>query len=147
MHRIVGIVVSAATAVAVVGCGGSSVPPGGATHSATTTAVARYATARTQDATAQEQARTAETAAETLATDANGSYASLTSAALIGMEPTLSTTSGGPRLTAARGTATGYTLTTASVTGDTFTITRHPSGRLALTCTGTTTTACNSGTW
>ncbi len=48
---------------------------------------------KANDSQAKEMARTAQTAAETYATDHNGSYSGLSSAALVAIEPTLSDTS------------------------------------------------------
>jgi type IV pilus assembly protein PilA len=103
------------------------------------------------DASAKELARTAQTAAETMATDNNGSYATVTTTTLNGIEPTIPTAVStstaylsGP---ASGSTATTYSVTaTAEPDGNTFTITRNADGTTARTCTGTT-GGCVSGSW
>jgi type IV pilus assembly protein PilA len=89
------------------------------------------------DAAAKSQARTAQTAAETLATDNNGSYATVTTATLQGVEPTLTDTTGASLLPATgnTGTATGYTVTSTSKSGTTFSITRGTTGAITRSCT------------
>src|SRR5262249_16484163 len=69
------------------------------------------------DAAAKSMARTAQTAAETLATDNNGSYASVSVATLQGVESTLNDTSGAT-LTAASGDASTFTVTATSKSPD-----------------------------
>jgi type IV pilus assembly protein PilA len=85
------------------------------------------------DAAAKSQARTAETSAETLATDNNGSYATVTTTTLQGIEPTLTDTTGAS-LTAATGTTSGYTVTSTSKSGTTFSITRGIGGSITRSC-------------
>jgi type IV pilus assembly protein PilA len=105
------------------------------------------------DAQAKELVRTAQTTAETMATDDNGSYASITGpAALKTYEPTIATGTGTPTkeawITAAVGTATGYTLTATSTSGDTFTIKREPSGEIVRTCSQVTgSKGCPTSSW
>jgi type IV pilus assembly protein PilA len=87
------------------------------------------------DAQAKAQARTAQTAAETLATDNNGSFASVTVTALQGVEPTLNDTTGAT-LTAASGTASTYSVTSTSSDTNTYTIARAADGTVTRSCTG-----------
>ncbi len=90
---------------------------------------------KANDAQAKSQARTAQTAAETLATDNNGSYASVTVANLKSVEPTLNDTSGSTLSgAAATGGGTGYSVVSTSSDGNTFTITRDSSGNVSRTC-------------
>jgi type IV pilus assembly protein PilA len=91
----------------------------------------------------------AQTAAETMATDNNGSYALVTVAALQGVEPTLKDTSGAS-LTAASGTADTYSVTSTSSNKNTFTIARAADGSVSRTCTAGTSPnsgGCNGGVW
>jgi type IV pilus assembly protein PilA len=108
---------------------------------------------KASDAAAKELARTAQTASETLATDNNGSYTTISPTTLQNIEKTIvisSTNSGTAFLSAASGTATGYTVTaTAEPTGDTFTIT-NASGVVTRTCAAANTAntgGCVAGTW
>jgi len=89
------------------------------------------------DAQAKELVRTAQTSAETLATDNNGSYAGVSAAELKKYEPSLITTVTEKEayLSAASGTATTYTLTAKSSSGDTFTIEREAEGSIKRSCT------------
>src|ERR1700756_2273462 len=67
---------------------------------------------KASDASAKELARTAQTASETLATDNNGDYSTVTPTSLQGIEKTIvisSSNAGTAFLSAASGTATGYT--------------------------------------
>ena len=100
--------------------------------------------------------RTAWLAAEAAALD-NG-YAAISKKLLQTYEPTISTAKGdGPWVSAASGTATGYTVTvTSAISGNKFTITRAADGTVTRTCTVPTKTSppagCNnvknkSGTW
>jgi type IV pilus assembly protein PilA len=102
---------------------------------------------KANDASAKELARTAQTTAETVATDHNGSYTTVTPTTLNAAEASIPIVAGNNAwLSAAVGTATGYTVTTTSVpTGNTFTIT-NTAGVIARTCTGTT-GGCVGGTW
>jgi type IV pilus assembly protein PilA len=88
------------------------------------------------DAGAKEQARTAETAAETLSTDNNGSYATISVAALQVIEPTLKEASQAS-LTVAEKKAEGkgYLVTSKATTGATFSIERLETGEVKRTCT------------
>ncbi len=77
------------------------------------------------DAQAKAAARTAQTAIETYATEHGGSYTEATPAILKGIEPTL-VDSGTKNnvITVSNLSGTGYTVTSESGTGTTFSITR-----------------------
>ena len=95
---------------------------------------------KANDAQAKELARTAETTAETVATDNNGSYATISApSVLAGIEPTIPTSAsaanGGAYLSAATGTANSYTVTATSSDLNTFTITRNTDGTVVRSCT------------
>ena len=86
---------------------------------------------KAQDAEAKSSVRTAASAAETVATENGGSYATVTPAALVAIEPTLSNANG----LAASGTATTYTVTVNSPPSNrTFTISRAGTGAITRTC-------------
>ncbi|HWW91280.1 MAG TPA: prepilin-type N-terminal cleavage/methylation domain-containing protein [Solirubrobacteraceae bacterium] len=93
---------------------------------------------KANDASAKELARTAQTTAETIATDNAGSYVSIAGPAnLSAVEPSIPIVAGGNNayISAAVGTATGYTVTaTAATTEDTFTI-KNEGGVVTRTCT------------
>jgi type IV pilus assembly protein PilA len=98
------------------------------------------------DAAAKSQARTAETAAETLATDNNGSYATLAALAnLTAIEPTLSDTTGATLSVPTAGTATTYTVVSTSKSGNAFTIVRNAGGTITRSCTTAGSGACPTG--
>jgi type IV pilus assembly protein PilA len=117
---------------------------------------------KASDSQAKELARTAQTTAETVATDNNGSYTTITApSSLSAAEPSIQTSATGNNaayLSAATGTATGYTVTTTSQpTQDTFTVT-NTGGVISRTCNvpagnttsgGCKTTSGNTGagTW
>ena len=104
---------------------------------------------KASDAGAKTMARTAETTAETLATDNGGSYASVTTASLQGVEPTLNDTSGAS-LTSATGTSNTYTVVATSKSPDvnTFTITRNSDGSITRACsTGGKGGCLTGGSW
>jgi type IV pilus assembly protein PilA len=104
------------------------------------------------DASAKELARTAQTTAETIATDNNGSYETVTPAALAAVEKSIPTKSenNNAYISAASGTGTGYEVTaTAATTGDTFTI-KNAEGVVTRTCVAKSKTnlgGCPNGTW
>jgi type IV pilus assembly protein PilA len=103
---------------------------------------------KANDAAAKSLVRTAATAAETLATQSNGSYASVGTTSLNSIEPainiTTSTTSA--YLSSASGTATGYTLVaTDPVTSDAFTYS-NTSGTVSRTCSGSG-SGCVGNSW
>lgn len=103
---------------------------------------------KANDASAKALVRTAATAAETLATQANGSYAGVGTAALNSIEPAINVTSNTSTayLSAASGTGNSYTLTaTDPVTTDTFTIT-NSAGTVTRACGGTG-GGCVGGSW
>ncbi len=107
---------------------------------------------KANDSQAKEMARTAQTAAETYATDHNGSYSGLSSAALVAIEPTLSDTSGATFSSATPdGTNSGYTVVANSSDSNSFSITRSDSGSVSRTCTpttsGSTSGGCVGGSW
>ncbi|HUO75063.1 MAG TPA: prepilin-type N-terminal cleavage/methylation domain-containing protein [Solirubrobacteraceae bacterium] len=110
---------------------------------------------KASDAAAKEMARTAQTAAETFATDHNGSYASMTAAALNTIEPTIQTAAGNGNAylsnVTVTGGGTGYSVTATAVSTNTYTIARSATGTTTRTCTPTTTGAssggCVGGTW
>jgi type IV pilus assembly protein PilA len=105
------------------------------------------------DASAKELARTSQTAAETFSTDHNGSYTGMDAAALQTVEPTIQIAAGGNNayLSGVTATASGYSVTATSTSGNTYTITRNTDGSTARTCTPTTTSAasggCVGGSW
>ena len=103
------------------------------------------------DAAAKELAHTAQIAAESFATDNNGSYVGLTPAGLNSYESTIQVGPGNNNayIDAATGvpvaTANGYEVTATSTNGDTFSITRAPTGGITRACTtagGNTVTGC-----
>jgi hypothetical protein len=93
------------------------------------------------DAAAKELAHTAQVAIETYATDKNGSYAGATPKLLRQYESTIQIVPGDGNafVSAVRVLAggRGYVVTATSVGGDTFSITREPSGAIARSCTTT----------
>jgi type IV pilus assembly protein PilA len=113
------------------------------------------------DAAAKELAHTAQVAIETLATDSNGSYAAANgnTQALVNYEATIQTTSNNNAnayLSAVTATGNSYVVTTTSVSGDSFSITRSGTGALSRQCTGPGGSAvpagsvvggCAGGTW
>jgi type IV pilus assembly protein PilA len=104
------------------------------------------------DAQAKELARTAQTTAETIATDNNGSYVKVgTAKELKNYEPSIVEGSGTPTkeawITSATGTATGYSVTATSTSGDTFTIT-NTGGAITRTCTQVSgSKGCPTNSW
>ena len=108
---------------------------------------------KANDASAKELARTAQTTMETVATDNNGSYASVTAPAnLSAIEKSINTANNGQAyLSTATGSAGGYTVAaTAAVTGDAFTII-NANGVITRTCStgagGGSPGGCAAGTW
>jgi type IV pilus assembly protein PilA len=111
---------------------------------------------KASDASAKSVARTAQTAAETVATDNNGSYASIGAvpaagvAVLKAVEVAINTgVNDDARLTAAVGAADSYSVTATSVpTNSTFTIARDNTGAITRTCLPVSTGGCPAdGTW
>ena len=88
------------------------------------------------DAQAKELARTAQTTAETISTDNNGSYAKVEPKELKAYEPSIMTgvTEKEAYLSAASGTATTFSVTAKSSSGDTFTVERNAEGEIKRTC-------------
>ena len=94
---------------------------------------------KANDASAKELARTAQTTMETIATDNNGSYASVTVPAnLHAVEASIPTeeVNGAAWLSAAEGTGNTWTVTAkaGAASGNTFTITRAANGTVTRTC-------------
>lgn len=108
---------------------------------------------KANDASAKELARTAQTTAETIATDNNGSYASITGpGSLNAVEKSIPTAevNGAAYLSAATGTGNTWTVTATAgaSSGDTFTISRNAEGEVTRTCTVAGKGGCNSkGEW
>ncbi len=107
---------------------------------------------KANDAAAKELVRTAQTTAETIATDNNGSYLSIKTAAdLAAVEKTIPTkeVSGAAWLSDAKGTGTSYTVTATAgaASGDTFTIERNSEGEVTRTCTTVGKGGCATGSW
>jgi type IV pilus assembly protein PilA len=96
-----------------------------------------------QDATAKSATRTAATAMETCSTDNNGVYTSCDKTAIVGIEPSLNNANS---LTADGTTpAGGYTVSTKSDSGTTFTITRAATGVITRSCDNGGKGGCKSG--
>jgi type IV pilus assembly protein PilA len=105
---------------------------------------------KANDASAKELARTAQTTAETIATDNNGSYASITGpGSLNAIEKSIPTAeaNGGAYLSEATGTGNSYTVTAkaGAASGDTFTISRNSEGEVTRTCTTAGKGGCQTG--
>jgi type IV pilus assembly protein PilA len=100
--------------------------------------------AKGRDASAKSAARTAEEAAEVLATDNTGKYSGpngVTVENLRRIEPTLNNAD----LSVSGVSDDGFTVTVTSLTGNTFSITRHDDGTTDLTCTFGNTAGCPEG--
>jgi type IV pilus assembly protein PilA len=109
-------------------------------------------TTKATDVQAKELMRTAQTTAQTIAVDHNGGYENVTPAELNNYESTIPVGSGTPSkaawVTAASGTASSYTITVASTTGDTFTLQRNAQGIITRTCTEEPSSrGCPTSTW
>jgi type IV pilus assembly protein PilA len=111
---------------------------------------------KASDAAAKELAHTAQVAIETCGTDNAGVYNVLTCnspLALVAYEATIQTAAGNNNAYLSGVTtpaAGGYTVTTTSTTGDTYSITRSATGAITRTCTDATgETACpvSTHTW
>ncbi|HEX4465724.1 MAG TPA: type II secretion system protein [Solirubrobacteraceae bacterium] len=102
------------------------------------------------DAQAKELARTAQTTMETVATDNNGSYASITTpAGLKAYEPSIQaeTSTKEAYLSVAKGEATGYEVVATSTSGDTYKI-KSLGGEITRTCTQVAgSKGCPSSSW
>jgi type IV pilus assembly protein PilA len=97
---------------------------------------------KANDSSAKEMAHTAQVAAETIATDNNGSYATVSPGNLALIDASVRTTAGTPpkpyvSSAGPLGTNnTGWTLTVTSSTGNTFSITKDAgTGALTYDCT------------
>jgi type IV pilus assembly protein PilA len=110
---------------------------------------------KANDASAKELARTAQTTMETIATDNNGSYATVKEpggpAALLAVEASIpiAEVNGAAYISKAEGTGTGWTVTAkaGASSGDTFTITRNEKGEVTRTCTESGKGGCSGGKW
>ena len=109
---------------------------------------------KANDASAKELARTAQTTMETVATDNNGSYASVkVPADLHAVEASIpiEEKNGAAFLSTAEGTEEGkgwkVTATAGKASGDTFTITRNALGEVTRTCTEAGKGGCSGGKW
>ena len=108
---------------------------------------------KANDASAKELARTAQTTAETVATDNNGSYATITAnTSLSAIEKSIPTTevNGAAYLSDAKGTGTSYTVVAkaGASSGDTFTIERNENGEVTRSCTVAGKGGCSAtGSW
>ena len=108
---------------------------------------------KASDAAAKELAHTSQVAIETCATDNAGAYAANcnTPAKLQSYETTIAVASGNGNawLTAVNAPAGGgYTVTTQSTTGDTYSIQRTNAGALLRTCSNASgQSACSGGAW
>jgi type IV pilus assembly protein PilA len=94
---------------------------------------------KASDAAAKELAHSAQVAAETIATDNGGSYTLVTPPLLNTYESTIqvgSTPAGNAYIATggAVGTATTYTVTATSTTGDTYSISRAANGTITRSC-------------
>ncbi|MGN6373214.1 MAG: prepilin-type N-terminal cleavage/methylation domain-containing protein [Solirubrobacteraceae bacterium] len=110
-------------------------------------------TSKADDSQAKELARTAQTTAQTIATDNNGSFASVSQAEINKYEKSVPIVSDKKNawLSKAEGTATGYTVETESpVTKDTFKI-EDNEGTVTRTCSTPAESSnkggCPSGDW
>jgi type IV pilus assembly protein PilA len=103
------------------------------------------------DAAAKAQARTAQTAAEAIGTDSDGDFSSISVVSLQAVESTLRDTSSATLVAATPDvTNRGYSVTSRSLNGNTFTINRGDNGTVTRTCTVAvpqTPAACWGGKW
>ena len=96
---------------------------------------------KARDAGAKEMAHTAQVAMETYATDNNGNYTGVDPAALNSIDNSIALAAGNPAKPfiaagdASAPTATTWTLTVTSPTGNTFSISRNAAGALSYDCT------------
>jgi type IV pilus assembly protein PilA len=108
---------------------------------------------KASDAAAKELAHSAQVAAETIGTDNGGSYALVTPTLLNTYESTIQLNSANNNAFVANpggasGTATTYTVTATSTTGDTYSISRAANGTISRTCVNNPpNTACVGGSW
>lgn len=159
-------------ALTIAGCGASSKKPATrtatgprtgstATTSATSAASATSATGSTStaaalsdDQAAEQLAHSAATAAMTYGTNSNGNYSGMTAASLHSLASGIQVGPGtGNAYVSSSGGVTildsgaGFTVTATSATGDTFSIGESATGTPTQSCTGTASTACQSGSW
>jgi len=104
------------------------------------------------DASPKELAHSALIATEDYSTDHQGSYVGLSVAVINQYEPTIPITkaSGNAWVSAASGTATGYTITIIPAGGgETYMIARNINGSITRSCTPATGVngGCTNGTW
>ena len=113
-------------------------------------------TSKAKDASAKELARSSQTAAETYATDHSGSYTGMNASGLNNIEPTIPLSSASnTRAYLSNVTVdtsgNGYSVTTTSVNGNTYTIARDDNGNVTHTCapagTGASVGGCVGGSW
>jgi type IV pilus assembly protein PilA len=108
-------------------------------------------TSKADDAAAKSQARTAQTAAETIGTDDAGSFASVSVSALQVVEPTLRDTSQAVLIAASPNSAgKGFSVSSKSANGNTFTVQRAADGTVTRTCVAAISSApagCVGGKW
>jgi type IV pilus assembly protein PilA len=93
---------------------------------------------KASDSSAKEMAHTSQVSAETIATDNNGSYATVSPTTLNAIDSSILTAPGSPAhpyASAASGTANSWTITITSPTGNTFSIAKASTGALSYTCT------------
>jgi type IV pilus assembly protein PilA len=105
---------------------------------------------KASDSSAKEMAHTAQVAAETIATDNNGSYATVSPTTLAGIDSSIRTTAGSPAKPFvaagdASGTTNSWTVTVTAPTGNKFTIVKSSAGALSYTCTIPTATSDHGG--
>jgi type IV pilus assembly protein PilA len=93
---------------------------------------------KAQDLGAKSMAHTAQVAMEALGSNRTGSYSTASPANLKAIEGTILTAAGSPArpyASAASGTATSWTLTIRSPSGNSYLIARNSAGALSYTCT------------
>ena len=108
-------------------------------------------TGKASDAAAKAQARTALTAANALGTESGGNFSAISVSALQGVEPTLRDTTGATLVTADPDPGNkGFTVTSLSQDGNTFTIHQAADGIATRTCVAAVPSApagCSGGKW
>jgi type IV pilus assembly protein PilA len=106
---------------------------------------------KASDAAAKSQVRTALTAADTLGVETSGNYATLSVSTLQSIEPTLRDTTGATLVTATPDPGNkGFTVTSLSPNGNTFTIHQAADGIATRTCVAAVASApagCTGGKW
>ncbi len=108
-------------------------------------------TGKANDAAAKAQARAALTAANALEAETGGNFSTVSVSALQGIEPTLRDTTGATLVTASPDPDNkGFTVTSLSQDGNTFTIHQAADGIATRTCVAAVPSApagCPSGKW